>query len=84
MKNKIDFQHQSNVVYYGKCANPNCKDDYMGENDRRVERVIDHKKEDKKALMLKHWRDKLPNHVWEDDFKMLSNNYQSNIKRKIS
>ena len=85
VKDKIDFQHQNNVVYYGKCPNPNCKDDYIGETDRRViERVIDHNKRDKKSHMLKHSRDKLHNHVWEDDFKLLGNNYQSNIKRKIS
>ena len=81
VKDKIDFQHQNNVVYYGKCPNPNYKDDYIGETDRRV---IDHNKRDKKSHMLKHSRDKLHNHVWEDDFKLLGNNYQSNIKRKIS
>ena len=32
VKDKIDFQHQ-NVVYYGKCPNPNCKDDRIGETD---------------------------------------------------
>ena len=85
VKNKIDFQHKNNIVYYGKCPNPNCKDDYIGETDRRViERVIDHNKRDKKSHMLKHSRDKLHNHVWEDDFKLLGNNYQSNMKRKIS
>ena len=85
VKDKIDFQHQNNVVYYGKCPNPNCKDDYIDETDRKViERVIDHNKQDKKSHMLKHSRDKLHTHVWEDDFKLLGNNYQSNIKRKIN
>ena len=28
--------------------------------------------------------DKLHTHVWVDDFKLLGNKYQSNIKRKIS
>ena len=85
MKDKIDFQHQNNVVYYGKCPNPNCKDDYIGETDRRViERVIDHNKRDKKSHMLKHSRVKLHTHGWEHDFKLLGNIYQSNIKRKIS
>ena len=85
VKDRIDFQHQNNVVYYGKCPNPNCKDDYIGETDRRlIERVIDHNKRDKKSHMLKHSRDKLHNHVWEDDSKLLGNNYQSNIKLKIS
>ena len=36
VKNKIDFQHQNNVVYYGKCLNPNCKEDYIGETEGRV------------------------------------------------
>ena len=33
--------------------------------------------------MIKHSRDKLHTDVWEDDFKLLGNNYQSNIKWKI-
>ena len=85
MKDKIDFQHQNNVVYYGKCPKPNSKDDYIGETDRRViERVIDHSKRDKKSHILKHSPDKLHTHVWEYDFKLLGNNYQSNIKRETS
>ena len=85
LKDKINFQHQNNVVYYEKCPNPNCKEDCIGETDRRViERVIDQNKRDKKSHMLKRSRDKLHTHVCEDDFKLLGNNYQSNIKRKIS
>ena len=34
--------------------------------------------------MLKHSRDKLHTHVWEDDFKLLGNNYQWNVKWTIS
>ena len=53
--------------------------------DRRLtERLIDHNKRDKKSHMLKHSRNKLHTHVWEDDFKLLGNNHQSNIKRNIS
>ena len=85
VKNKIDFQHQNNVIYYEKCPNPNCKDGYIAENDRGViERVIDHNERYKKSHMLKHSRDKLHNHVLEYDFKWLGNNYQSNIKQIIS
>ena len=40
-KDKINFQDKNNVVYYGKCPNPNCKDNCISETDRRViERVI--------------------------------------------
>ena len=62
-----------------------CKDDHTDEINRRViERVIDHNRRDKKSHMLKHSRDTLPTHDWEYDFKLLGNNYQSNIKRKIN
>ena len=84
VKDKIDFQHQNNVVYYGKCPNPNCKDGYIGETDGGViETVIDYNKRDKK-YMLKHSHNNLYTHVSGYDFKLLDNNYQSNIKWKIS
>ena len=55
---------------------PNCKYDYIGKTERRViERVIDHNKQNKKFHMLKQSRDNLHTHVWEDDFKLLGNNY---------
>ena len=38
----------------------------------------------KNSHLLKHAREKGHTHVWENDFKILGNNYQSNIKRKIS
>ena len=58
VKNKIDSQHQNNVVYCGECPNLNCKDDYIGETDRRViERVIDYNKRDKKSHMLQYSRE---------------------------
>ena len=60
VEDKIDFQHQTNVEYYGKCPNPNCKEDCIGKTDRKViERVIDYNKQDKNSHMLKHLRDKL-------------------------
>ena len=85
VKDQVKFQHQNTVVYYGKCPNVNCKEDYIGETERRLlERVIDHNKRDKKSHMLKHSRGHKHTHVWVDDFKLLGNNYQSYIKRKIS
>lgn len=57
----------------------------MGETDRRsIERIIDHNKRDKKSHLLKHAQNEKHTHVWEQDFKILGSNYQSNIKRKIS
>ena len=39
---------------------------------------------DKNSHLLKHSREKNHQHVWENDFKVLGNNYRSNFKRKIS
>ena len=35
-------------------------------------------------ILLKHSREKNHQHVWENDFKVLGNNYCSNFKRKVS
>ena len=74
MKTNVFFNtHYGN---YGKCPNPNCKDDYIGETDKRViERVTNHNKRDKKSHMLKTSRVKLHTHVWEYDSKLLSIKY---------
>ena len=42
-----EFYCQSNLVYYGRCPNQTCTEDYLGETDRRIkERIIDHGKRD--------------------------------------
>ena len=54
VKDKTEFYHQSNLVYYGKCPNQTCTEDYIGETDRRIrERIIDHNKRDKNSHILK-------------------------------
>ena len=45
---------------------------------------MDHNKHDKNSHLLKHSREKNHQHVWENNFKVLGNNYCSNFKRKIS
>ena len=85
VKDKTDFQHKDNVVYYGKCPNEGCKDDYVGETKRCiVERIRGHNSKDNSFCLLKHARENGHTHVWEKDFQILSNNYQLNFKRKIS
>ena len=85
VKYKTDFQHKNNVVYPSKCRSEGCYENYIGETNRRiVERIQDHNDRDKNSHLLKHAREKGHTHVWENDFKILGNNCQSNIKRKIS
>ena len=53
-------------------------------NRRIVERIQDHNNRDKNSHLLKHAREKGHTHALENDFKILGNSYQSNIKHKIS
>ena len=81
VKEKTDFQDKNNVVYHSECPSEN----YIGETNRRiVERIRDHSNRDRNSHLLKHAREKGHTQVWENDFKILGNNYQSNIKRKIN
>ena len=73
------------VVYHSKCPSQGCHENYIGETNRRiVERIQDHNNRDKNSHLLKHAREKGHTHVWENDFKILGNNYQSKMKPKIS
>ena len=84
-KDKAEFQYQNNLVYYRKCPNDQCKEDYVEESDRRIgERIIDHNKREKNSHLLKHSHDAGHNHVWYKDFKVLCTNYRFTFKRKIS
>ena len=84
LKDKARFNHQNNLVYYSKCPDKTCNEDYVGETDRRIEeRIMDHNKRDKNSHLLKHSRKKNHQHVWGNDFKVLGNNYRSNFKRKV-
>ena len=85
VKDKTDFQHKNNVVYHSKCPIEGCYANYIGEPNRRiVERIQYHNNRDKNSHLLKHVREKGHIQVWDNDFKILGNNCQSNIERKVS
>ena len=70
---------------HSKSPSEGCHENYIGETNRRiVERIQDNNNRDKTSHLLKHAREKSHTHVWENDFKILGNNYESNIKRNIS
>ena len=84
-KHKTDFHHKHNAVYYGKRPKAGCKDDYERETKRRiVERIKDHNNKNNSSHILNHAHENSHTHVWEKDFQISSNNYQSNVKPKIS
>ena len=48
VKDKTEFFRQRNLVYYGKCSNQTCAEEYIVETDRRIKkRISDHNKRDK-------------------------------------
>ena len=84
LKDKARFNHQNNLVYYSKCPDKRGNKDYVTETDRRIEeRIMEHKKRDKKSHLLNDSLEKNHQHVWGNDFKVLGNNYRSKFKRKI-
>ena len=70
VKDKTEFYHQCNLVYYGKCPNKTCTEDYIGETDHRIKgRIIDHNKRDKNWHIRKQPREEGHIHVWNKIWK---------------
>ena len=85
VKDKTDLQHKNKVVYHSECPSEGCHENYSRETNRHiVERIQDHNNRDKSSYLLRHAHEKSRTHVWENNFKILGINCQSNIKRKVS
>ena len=86
IKDLTKNQHEHDLIYYSKCPEPNCNENYLGETGRRIiERTSDHCGKDKQSHLLKHAL--ISNHPVVDlkDFKVIDINYHENkYKRKIS
>ena len=83
IKDKNPKKHENNLVYKFKCSE--CPSAYIGETARRLEeRVIDHNKRDKNSHILKHSKELNHQPIGINDVKILSKNFRTNEKRKIS
>ena len=36
VKDKIDFEHNHDLIYHTKCSEPTCIDNYVGESARQI------------------------------------------------
>ena len=64
LKDKTKFHQQNSLVYYSRCLDETCNEDYVGETNKRIEeRIIDHNKRDKNSHFLKHSGEKNHQHV---------------------
>ena len=85
VKDKVNDKHLSNFVYYRKCTNKKCKDDYIGETGRRkVVRNKDHGGHDKQSWIFKHSSSTGHPRAKDDDFVILARNYEDRRKRRIA
>ena len=86
IKEQTKCEHQHDIVYYGKCPEVDCTDNYIGEASRRVsERIIDHNGRDRKSHFFRHSVKHNHKNVERQDFKILGKGYRNNsMKQKIS
>ena len=82
VNDKIDFEHNHDLIYQAKYPKPACIDDYVGESDCRIiERIKDHNDRDHTSNVFKHSIEKSHKNVNTIDLKIIDKNFHSN-KRK--
>ena len=71
VKNKIDFEHNHDLIYHSKCPEPTCIDDYVREIAPQItERIKDHNGRDHTSHVLEHSIEKSYKNVNTIDFKV--------------
>ena len=86
VKNKIDFEHNHDLVYHTKCPEQTCIDDYVGRSAFPItDRIKDHNGRDHTLNVLKHSIEKSNKNVNTIDFKIIDKNFHNGKqKRKIA
>ena len=83
IKDKTKFPHKHDLVYHAKCAEKSCNDDYVLETARRIsEWVLDHSGRDRNFHILKHQIEKEQPCPQYENFKIISNGFRNNTKKK--
>ena len=86
IKDKVNEKHKHDIIYYKKCPEAICTEDYLGETGCRIiERVVDHAGKDKQSHLLKHALTRNHRHVNLGNMKTIDSSFYNNkLKRKIS
>ena len=71
IKDKTKDQHKHDLVYYSKCPEPTCNEDYLGETGRRMKILADHCGKDKQWHLLRHALNSNHKRVHLKDFKII-------------
>ena len=86
VKDRTKFDHKHDGIYFGKCPEQNCTDNYLGESARRIsERIIDHGGWDKKSHLFQHAVVNEHRDASYDDFKIVGSGFRNNtFKWKVA
>ena len=72
IKDKFAQIHKHDLVYFVKCPDQSCNQDYLGEtNHRIIERTADHSDKDKHSHLFKHACNENHKHIDLGDIKRL-------------
>ena len=78
MKDKTAQIHKHDLVYYVKCPDQSCNQDYLGETGRIIiERTADHSGKDKHSHLFKHACNEKHKHVDLDNIKVIDSGYHN-------
>ena len=85
VKDKTELKHNHDVIYYGKCPEDQCTEDYLGETGRRFkERVIDHAGRDKSSHLFKHSMETGHRSPNIDEYSIKGSSFRGIFKRRIA
>ena len=86
IKDNTKDQHKHDLIYYSKCPEPTCNEDYLSETGRRnIKRSADYCSKDKQSHLLRHALNNNHKTVDLKDFKIIDSSYDNNrFKRKTS
>ena len=86
LKDQTKKDHQYDVVYYTKCPEEQCTEDYTGETGRcLIQRVEDNSGKDSKSHLFKHAMETDHKTVTLDDFRITGKGYKrSKFRRKFA
>ena len=86
IKDKTAQVHKHDLVYYVKCPDESCNQDYLGESGRGIiERTDDHSGKDKHSHLFNHAYNENHKHIDLDNIKVFDSGYHNKrFKRKIS
>ena len=86
INDKTVKEYQRNIVYYVKCPESQCSEDYTGEPARRLsERVLDNNGRDTKSHLVKQAIEKCHKYPKIVDFNIIAKGHRNNtFKQKIA